>query len=115
MIWTAGILLLQALIPSTLAQGSWGPLIDFPIIPVAAYIIPEAPEATRLMFFSAWSPTAFGGERGITQFAEYNYRTGEISQRQISNTQVRAPRFSAQVREALAAHFAIHFLQSKLV
>lgn len=83
------LILLQLLVPTTFAQGSWGPLIDFPIIPVAAYVIPEAPEATRLMFFSAWSPTAFGGERGITQFAEFNYRTGEISQRQVSNTQVR--------------------------
>jgi galactose oxidase len=87
MLFKTKILFLQLLLPTTLAQGSWSSIIDLPIIPVAAYVIPEAPEATRLMFFSAWSPTAFGGERGTTQFAEYNYRTGAISQRQVSNTQ----------------------------
>lgn len=86
---TASLIYLQLLLRTTFAQGSWGPLVDFPIIPVAAYVIPEAPEATKLMFFSAWSPTAFGGERRTTQFAEFNYRTGDISQRQVSNTQVR--------------------------
>ena len=80
------IVLLSFLLSTTLAQGSWSSVIDLPIVPVAAYIIPEAPEATRLMFFSSWSPTTFGGQRGITQFAEYNYRTGSVSQRQVSNT-----------------------------
>lgn len=82
MLSKASIIFLQFLLPSTFAQESWSPVIELPIIPVAACVIPEAPEATRLMFFSAWSPTAFGGKRGTTQFAEYNYRTGAISQRQ---------------------------------
>jgi galactose oxidase len=82
--------LLSLFLSSTLAQeanlGSWSEVIGFPIIPVAAYIIPEYPSPTRMMMFSAFSPTAFGGERGITQFAEYNFATGEVSTRQVAET-----------------------------
>lgn len=38
------------------------------------------------MFYSAWSPNSFGGERGTTQFADYNYVTGSISQREVAET-----------------------------
>jgi len=67
-------------------QGSWGPVINFPIIPVAAYIVPEWPSPTRMMVYSAFSPNSFGGERGITQFAEYNLVSGQMSTRQVSET-----------------------------
>lgn len=78
---------LQSLFASTLAQGgSWSAVIDFPIIPVAAFIVPEYPTSTRLMFYSAWSPYVFGGEKGYTQFAEYNYVTGAVSQREVAET-----------------------------
>jgi galactose oxidase len=66
--------------------GSWSAVIDFPVIPVAAYIIPEYPESHRLMMFSAFSPNSFGGSHGFTQFAEYDHRDGAISTRQIAET-----------------------------
>lgn len=67
--------------------GRWGPLIQFPVIPVAAYVVPSIPESNRLLMFSAWSPKNFGGARGYTQFADYNWKTGAVSQRNVSNTQ----------------------------
>jgi galactose oxidase len=66
--------------------GSWSPVIDFPIIPVAAYIIPEYPSPTRMLAFSAFSPNSFGGTRGITQFAEYNFINGTVSKRRVAET-----------------------------
>lgn len=81
------VLLLQALLPTTiLAQGTWSDVITFPLIPVGVYIVPEVPYSSRMLVYSAWSATAFGGERGYTQFAEYNINTGAISQREVSNT-----------------------------
>ncbi|KAF1914385.1 hypothetical protein BDU57DRAFT_519355 [Ampelomyces quisqualis] len=72
---------------TTAEGGIWGPVIDFPIIPVAAYIVPEYPESHRMMVFSAFSPNSFGGDRGRTQFAEFDHRTGTISERQVAETQ----------------------------
>lgn len=66
--------------------GQWTDLIRFPIIPVAAYIVPEAPDTSRMLVFSSWGATTFGGAGGYTQFADYNWKTGAISQRQVSNT-----------------------------
>jgi galactose oxidase len=83
---TFGLIAACMLSCTTAQGGSWGPLIDFPIIPVAAYIIPEYPESHRMMVFSAFSPNSFGGDRGLTQFAEYDYRTGAISERQVVET-----------------------------
>jgi galactose oxidase len=39
------------------------------------------------MVFSAYSPNSFGGSRGFTQFAEYDHRSGDISARQVAETQ----------------------------
>ncbi|KAH8723245.1 hypothetical protein GQ44DRAFT_774295 [Phaeosphaeriaceae sp. PMI808] len=80
-------LFFSSLFSDILAQGgSWGPVIEFPIIPVAAYIIPDYPEAHRIMVYSAHSPNSFGGDHGITQFAEFDYRTGAMSSRQVAET-----------------------------
>ncbi|CAO2657951.1 Nn.00g072110.m01.CDS01 [Neocucurbitaria sp. VM-36] len=86
----SAIFLISLFLPFTFAQedlGTWSPITDFPIIPVAACIIPEYPSSSRLMVFSAWSPNSFGGEHGVTQFAEYNYVTGAMSTRQVAETQ----------------------------
>lgn len=64
--------------------GKWGPVVNFPVIPVAAYVVPT--DTNRLMVFSAWGKNDFGGAGGLTQFADYNWKTGAISQRQVSNT-----------------------------
>ncbi|KAK1907990.1 hypothetical protein P3342_013309 [Pyrenophora teres f. teres] len=81
---------ISLLTTSTLAQdaklGKWGDIIKLPIIPVAAYIVPDYPSPTKMMVYSAFSPTAFGGERGKTQFAEYNWVTGATSTREVAET-----------------------------
>ena len=45
--------------------GKWGPLVQLPVIPVAAYVVPTQPE--RLLVFSAWGSNNFGGAGGLTQ------------------------------------------------
>lgn len=56
-------------------KGSWSDLIRLPVIPVAAYVVPSFPEVSRLMLWSSWGVDAFGGEGGMTQFADYNFQT----------------------------------------
>lgn len=68
--------------------GKWSDLIDFPLIPVAAYIVPAFPVATRLLAFSSWDDRRFGGgQSGRTQFADYDYTTSAISHREVANTE----------------------------
>lgn len=66
--------------------GRWSDLIRFPVIPVAAYVVPSFPEPSKLMFFSSWGVDAFGGASGLTQFGSYDLKTGAVSNREISNT-----------------------------
>ncbi|KAH9878144.1 hypothetical protein J1614_003361 [Plenodomus biglobosus] len=67
-------------------KGRWSAVIQFPIIPVAAYVVPADPAPARLLVFSSYGARAFGGPTGITQFADYNFNTGAVSQRTITNT-----------------------------
>ncbi|WP_264354766.1 discoidin domain-containing protein [Pseudarthrobacter sp. MM222] len=62
--------------------GSWGPTISFPIVPAAAALLP----GNRLLTWSAYSPTAFGGSRGYTQTSILDLTTGKVSQAQVANT-----------------------------
>jgi galactose oxidase len=62
--------------------GSWGPTISFPIVPVAAALLP----GNRLLTWSAYSPTNFGGGTGYTQTSILNLTTGAVSQTQVANT-----------------------------
>ncbi|KAH6672737.1 hypothetical protein F5X68DRAFT_175013 [Plectosphaerella plurivora] len=66
--------------------GRWSPIIKFPIIPVAAYVAPSGPSPTKLLVFSSWGERAFSGPTGKTQFAEWDYTTGVVSRRTITNT-----------------------------
>ncbi|KXJ85237.1 hypothetical protein Micbo1qcDRAFT_169570 [Microdochium bolleyi] len=68
--------------------GRWSKVLDFPIIPVAAYMVPSAPGAvsTKLLMFSSWGARDFGGASGKTQFAEFDTATGAVSQRLVTNT-----------------------------
>ncbi|KAF6842021.1 kelch domain-containing protein [Colletotrichum plurivorum] len=70
--------------PATL--GKWGDIVRLPVIPVAAYIVPAYPQPDRLLFFSSWGKDAFGGASGMTQYGDYNFATGEISNRTVTNT-----------------------------
>ncbi|CZT47237.1 related to galactose oxidase precursor [Rhynchosporium secalis] len=67
-------------------SGRWGNLIRLPVIPVAAYVVPQFPESSRIMVFSSWGADAFGGPGGLTQFADYNFKSGAVSQRAVANT-----------------------------
>lgn len=63
-------------IPSNPAtDGAWSDMIRFPVIPVAAYVVPEYPSSSRLLMFSSWGADAFGGEGGRTQFTDYNFNS----------------------------------------
>ncbi|KAL0944296.1 kelch domain-containing protein [Colletotrichum truncatum] len=67
-------------------EGRWGDIIRLPLIPVAAYIVPAYPQPDRLLFFSSWGKDAFGGASGKTQYGDFNFGTGEISDRTVTNT-----------------------------
>ncbi|EDU43973.1 galactose oxidase [Pyrenophora tritici-repentis] len=72
--------------PAPAQNGEWSDLIRLPVIPVAAYVVPEYPVSKRLLVFSSWGVDAFGGAGGKTQFADYNFNTGAVSARTVSNT-----------------------------
>ena len=60
---------------SPATTGAWSDMIRLPVIPVAAYVVPEYPSAQRLLVFSSWGADAFGGAGGRTQFADYNFNS----------------------------------------
>ncbi|EGY18588.1 hypothetical protein VD0002_g1730 [Verticillium dahliae] len=66
--------------------GQWSDVIKLPLIPVAAYIVPAYPEPARMLFFSSWGKDAFGGASGKTQFGDYEFATGAVSDREVANT-----------------------------
>ncbi|RMZ68166.1 kelch domain-containing [Pyrenophora seminiperda CCB06] len=61
--------------PTPAKDGEWSDLIHLPVIPVAAYVVPEYPVSQRLLVFSSWGVDAFGGGGGYTQFADYNFNS----------------------------------------
>ncbi|KAL2065154.1 hypothetical protein VTL71DRAFT_4295 [Oculimacula yallundae] len=67
-------------------SGKWSDLIRLPVIPVAGYVVPQFPDSSRMMVFSSWGADAFGGASGLTQFADYNFKSGAVSQRSVANT-----------------------------
>lgn len=66
--------------------GKWSAIIPLPVIPVQAFVVPEQPISNRLLLFSSYAPEDFGGDSGLTQFADYNWKSGAVSARQVSNT-----------------------------
>jgi galactose oxidase len=66
--------------------GKWSDRIVFPIVPAAAYLVPEQPTSNRVMAFSAAADYSFAGSFGQTQFATWNYNTGAMSHRTVQNT-----------------------------
>jgi galactose oxidase len=64
--------------------GKWGPTIAFPLIPVAAALIP----GNKLVVWSADSELNFdsGNDRQYTQTAIFNLTTGAVSKATVSNT-----------------------------
>lgn len=76
----------QDIAPAPARDGAWSDIIRLPVIPVAAYVVPEYPTAQRLLVFSSWGADSFGGAGGRTQFADYNFNSGEVSPRTVANT-----------------------------
>ncbi|MEZ4607862.1 MAG: RICIN domain-containing protein [Deinococcales bacterium] len=62
-------------------KGSWGSKISFPIVPVAAAMLPNG----KIMMWSAYDEMNFGGSLGYTQTALYDPNSGQAIQRQVSN------------------------------
>ena len=63
--------------------GQWGPTIGFPIVPVAAALLPH----NELLVWSADQALAFGGSNDpYTQTAILNLNTGAVSEDTVSNT-----------------------------
>lgn len=65
----------QEVVRNRAIEGSWSEIIRFPVIPVAAYIVPEFPTSSRMLVFSSWGNKAFGPAAGYTQFTDYNFVT----------------------------------------
>lgn len=77
-LWT-----LELINTSPISQlGSWGPKVNFPIVPTAGAVLPNG----KIMMWSAWDETSFGGDRGYTQTALYNPNNGQVVKRQVNNT-----------------------------
>ncbi|WP_314195377.1 galactose oxidase-like domain-containing protein [uncultured Arthrobacter sp.] len=73
---------LQAQGVATGSSGSWGPTIDFPLVPAAAALLP----GNRLLTWSANAPAMYGGGGGLTQTSILNLTTGEVTQNEVANT-----------------------------
>ncbi|KAI9167891.1 Galactose oxidase [Paramyrothecium foliicola] len=71
---------------NTASKGRWSDIHGLPLIPVAAYVAPEFPRASRLLFFSSWGKDAFGGASGRTQFAGLDLNTGKVFAREVADT-----------------------------
>jgi galactose oxidase len=62
--------------------GSWGPTLGFPIVPAASAVLPN----NKLLMWSAYAATGFGGSNGYTQTAIMDLTTGETTRRRVDNT-----------------------------
>ena len=65
-----------------LSKGSWGPTINFPLVPVAAALLP----GNRLLTWSSSSPIRFNRPSGITQTSILDLSTGTVSPALVVNT-----------------------------
>ena len=75
----------QAAPPSPVGKGSWGPTIDFPLVPVS---MANDYETGNLLAWSSYNPSTFGGSSG-TQTITATYFPGSqtVAQALITNTQ----------------------------
>lgn len=64
--------------------GRWSDLIRLPVIPVAAYMVPES---DLLLYFSSFGNDTFSGPTGKTQFGELNLTSLTSTHREVANTQ----------------------------
>ncbi len=62
--------------------GQWGPTIGFPLIPVAAALLPN----NKLLVWSADDNMSYSADESITQTAVLDLTSGQVSTRTVSNT-----------------------------
>ncbi len=62
--------------------GKWGPTIGFPLVPVAAALLPD----NKMLVWSADQDMSYGDGQNETQTAILNLTTGEVTQETITNT-----------------------------
>ncbi len=62
--------------------GKWGPTIGFPLVPVAAALLPD----NKMLVWSADQDMNYGDGENETQTAILNLTTGEVSQETITST-----------------------------
>ncbi|KAF2149165.1 copper radical oxidase [Myriangium duriaei CBS 260.36] len=68
-------------------RGKWAPVINITVIPAGALVIPEQPVSNGVLGFSSWCTFQSSGATEMTQFADYNFQTGVLSQRTVTETQ----------------------------
>lgn len=82
--WSSAAEFNYIIAPNATAVGSWGPLIQLPLVPAAAFV---EYSTGLIMTFSAYSATAYSiGLHGWTITASYDPTSGAVSEAQISNT-----------------------------
>lgn len=64
------------------SKGLWINTVDFPVVPVAAAMLPNG----KVLVWSSFAPDAFSGGNGFTQTAIYDPATGESTPRAVANT-----------------------------
>ena len=67
-------------------RGKWSPVTKLPVVTAGAFIVPTQPYSDRILGYSSYGTYEFGGPTGMTQFVDYNWRNGTVSQRTITNT-----------------------------
>jgi galactose oxidase len=63
-------------------RGSWSAPVGFPLVPVAAALLPNG----KILTWSAFQTDAFSGGRGRTVTATYDPATGVVTQRTVTET-----------------------------
>ncbi len=64
------------------STGSWGATIGFPLVPAAAALLP----GNKVLTWSSYSNTTFGGANGKTQTAILDLNTGVVTPLTVANT-----------------------------
>ena len=64
------------------SKGSWGATIGFPLVPAAVALLP----GNKLLTWSSYSNTTFGGANGKTQTAILDLNTGVVTPLTVANT-----------------------------
>ena len=80
--WTSAAELGVNLAPTSTNLGQWSPVIPFPLVPAAAFLLPSG----KVLTFSSFKVNAFGGANGFTVTATFDPSTNTVSQQTVSNT-----------------------------